>query len=170
MLTDQEKRRAVWREWYHRNKEKYAASQRQWIAKNPEKRKASSARWREKHKEDIRRKANEKLHNLNGFLARKLSHLKKTKIRSHSKTIRILDFSISVLDLLKLWDSQNGKCAISGYPMTYPKSTLFTLSVDRIDPNGGYTTDNVQLVCQGINFAKNKYSNAEMLEFWNFGR
>lgn len=50
--------------------------------------------------------------------------------------------------------------------MIYRKNSLYSCSIDRIDPHYGYYENNVQLVCQGINFAKNKYSDEAIRYFW----
>jgi hypothetical protein len=63
-------------------------------------------------------------------------------------------------DLLRMWDEQKGLCALSGIQMTHtydPNQSerfITNASVDRIDSDGGYTSDNVQLVCTRINLMK----------------
>jgi hypothetical protein len=157
-----EERRAYYREYYRKNKERLYKQQKERFAKNPEKRKAVINRYAEKHREKLLAKNRDYKKTLKGCLAYKISHLKKAK-RS-----RKLEVVIDVDFLLLLWEKQQGICAISSFPMRYPGGSLFSVTVDRIDPKLGYTTDNVQLVCEGINFAKNRYSNEEFLEFWNF--
>jgi hypothetical protein len=62
--------------------------------------------------------------------------------------------------IIAMWAKQNGKCAISGVPMThsydFDDESRFesNLSVDRIDSNKGYDPDNVQLVCSIVNYMK----------------
>ncbi len=56
-----------------------------------------------------------------------------------------------------------GRCALTGLPFDLRKvgtgqaQRPFAPSVDRIDSTGGYTRDNVRLVCQVVNFALNRY-------------
>lgn len=72
-----------------------------------------------------------------------------------------LQFDLTLKFLLELWDKQNGLCAISGIPMTctFNQGRIFTnVSIDKIDPKGGYTQDNVQLVCQAINQLKSDWT------------
>lgn len=159
---NREKVREYNRAYYHRNKNKLRAAAKQWVAENPEKVRQVKRRWTEKHREEIRLRQQKYFRTIDGCLSRKLGHLKKNKMRS-----RELEVEINKADLKELWNEQKGICTISGYPMEFKKSSLYTVSVDRIDPGKGYTKENVQLVCQGINFAKNKYSNEEMIEFWN---
>lgn len=150
------------KEYYRKNKEKLKERAAEWRANNPEKVKAIQQKWRDDNKDSRKESRQRWEKTLKGCLATKLKHLKK------SKRSRVLEVSIDINNLIELWDAQNGCCAISKYPMTYTESCLFGVSVDRIDSSGGYTKENVQLVCQGINFAKNKYSNQEMIDFWNY--
>ena len=57
--------------------------------------------------------------------------------------------------LLKLLESQDYKCALSGIPLTCElklgvKSNT-NASIDRIEAGGAYTEDNIQLVCVSLN-------------------
>lgn len=52
--------------------------------------------------------------------------------------------------LMKLYEDQEGKCAISGKDMTYQsgKGRIPTnISIDRIDSNIGYEPSNIQTLC-----------------------
>ena len=57
--------------------------------------------------------------------------------------------------------------------MTLPESgkewdrhfTMDKMSLDRIDSAKGYVKGNVQFVCLGINYAKNRWSDTEMKLF-----
>ena len=68
--------------------------------------------------------------------------------------------------LSDLWDSQNGKCALTGSPMdqfighSYSKASL-----DQIKPGEGYTVGNVQLVTDWANRAKLQLSVEEFGDF-----
>jgi hypothetical protein len=70
---------------------------------------------------------------------------------------------ITIEDVKNLYEQQNGKCAISGIPMTrihVPQSKLCdtNISIDRIDSKIGYTKDNIQLVCARVNSMKSTLS------------
>lgn len=58
-------------------------------------------------------------------------------------------------DLVALWEKQDGKCAITGEPMTHKRKlgTRHTTngSIDRIDPKGKYVLSNIRLVCAIVN-------------------
>jgi hypothetical protein len=57
--------------------------------------------------------------------------------------------------MIKLLAAQDGKCALSGVELTCILQkgviTKTNASIDRIDPKGVYTQDNVQLVCAILN-------------------
>lgn len=68
-----------------------------------------------------------------------------------------LPFTITKEDILTIWKSQNGKCAISGLDMTYELGegrTYTNVSIDQVSPSKGYTVDNIQLVCMAVNQLK----------------
>ena len=157
-----ERRRAYQREYYAKNKKRLNERAANWRKNNPDKVRTSKQNWWVANKEDSKKKHQKWQLTLKGRLCRKLYHLKK------HKNGKVREVNIDVDFLLNLWNSQDGKCAISDYPMSFTESNLFGVSIDRIDSNGGYTKDNVQLVCQGINFAKNKFSNEDIKEFWNY--
>jgi hypothetical protein len=62
-----------------------------------------------------------------------------------------------------LYVAQGGRCALSGLCFDLriigsgKARRPFAPSLDRIDSTGGYTRDNVRLVCQAVNFALNAY-------------
>lgn len=66
-------------------------------------------------------------------------------------------------DLLGLYLSQGGRCALTGMEMDWRakggagrgKRALTAPSVDRIDSHGNYTLDNIQLVMNAVNVMKN---------------
>lgn len=65
--------------------------------------------------------------------------------------------------LLALYNAQGGRCALSGLCSDLQvvgsgkTRRPFAPSFDSIDPAGGYIRDNIQLVCQAVNFALNAY-------------
>lgn len=70
--------------------------------------------------------------------------------------------------LYKLLESQNFRCALSGYKLL-PNDTLddikqnLNLSLDRIDSNKGYEVGNVQWVTKYVNWAKNDLSQEDFI-------
>lgn len=85
------------------------------------------------------------------------------KKRAKSKNI---DFSITTNDLNNLLNKQNNCCNITNIPFELSGSkSPWTISLDRIDNEKGYTLDNVQLVCWMYNNCKNKWSDKEVVTF-----
>ncbi len=71
-------------------------------------------------------------------------------------------------DLLDLYTSQKGLCALSGLKLTRVRRTSkrispYNISIDRIDNTKGYSKDNIQLVCSIINLMKNESTTKEFL-------
>jgi hypothetical protein len=75
--------------------------------------------------------------------------------------MRNLEFSLTIDNVLKCWQIQDGKCALSGIEITLPirvNDRKQTSSIDRIDSNKGYILRNIQWVHKDINYMKNCYS------------
>ena len=62
--------------------------------------------------------------------------------------------------LYKLWQKQEGKCALTGVQMVTEIGSLTCASVDKIEPGKGYVEDNVQLTAWAANRAKGEMSMA----------
>jgi len=160
--SSKEKQREYQQRYYNRHKERVLEKQRLYREANPDRVTETRRKSWAKHRDRRLKEQKEWVKTLRGCFCRKLSHLKKAK-RS-----RLLEVDIDLDFLERMWNEQDGRCAITGYPMTYSKSCLFGVSIDRIDSSKGYTKNNIQLVCQAINFGKNQYTNQEMIEFWEF--
>ena len=69
--------------------------------------------------------------------------------------------------LMQLWTKQDGKCAVTGVPMTHLRAHGYVVwtnvSLDRIDSTIGYVPDNVRLVCRAVNCIKGALTDREML-------
>ncbi|KAK3243187.1 hypothetical protein CYMTET_47143 [Cymbomonas tetramitiformis] len=89
---------------------------------------------------------------------------------------RDIDFGLPSPEyLMRLYDQQRGKCALTGFPMFLvppqadPENTAWTRfkpSVDRVDSNGHYVRDNVQLVCVFANLAKGEADDHDFREMF----
>ena len=66
--------------------------------------------------------------------------------------------------LYQLFHSQQGKCRYLGIDLKVEKKHLASLSLDKIDPQKGYTKGNVQWVCWAVNRAKGEMSEDEFLK------
>jgi hypothetical protein len=87
------------------------------------------------------------------------------KTRANRKKIK---FGLTMEMLKSLWNKQNGKCAITGLPMTHLilNGRISTnVSIDRIDSNKGYTADNIQLLCVAVNIMKSTMTLDELKSF-----
>jgi hypothetical protein len=75
---------------------------------------------------------------------------------------RNLLFDIKFSMILKLYDQQGGKCAVSGIQFCFDKhgdavKRPLAPSIDRVDSFQGYTIANIRLVCVAVNLAMNQW-------------
>lgn len=88
-----------------------------------------------------------------------LTYLRAKAVQRHGS-------AITVDELEALWERQEGRCALTGWPMTRElgKGTVPTnASIDRVDSRHGYLVGNVQLVCRAANVAKHDLSVSDFL-------
>lgn len=103
----------------------------------------------------------------NTFMGRVKDMHHNAKTRSKQKK---LEFNITLEDVINMYFEQDGKCAITKLDLatesgTRKKANAFRISIDRIDSNGGYTLDNVRLVCWAVNQMKADRTEEEFI-FW----
>ena len=69
-----------------------------------------------------------------------------------------ITWDVTPQELFILYAKQEGKCALTGKELTFKRGTDeesdFNISIDRINPDDGYSIDNIQLVGKIINFLK----------------
>ena len=70
---------------------------------------------------------------------------------------RKIEHTITYIDLLELYDAQEGKCALTGWDLVLHRNSPATISIDRIDNAIGYIQGNRQLVAWQANAAKNEW-------------
>ena len=83
------------------------------------------------------------------------------------------DFDLTLEYLKELWESQNGICPFTGFELearTYDEKSdnplsIKSASLDRIDNSQGYVKGNVRFVSVMFNFARNKFSDEDVVEF-----
>ena len=83
------------------------------------------------------------------------------------KANRRIANAVTTPDLLKIWARQKGRCALTGWKMTTTRGigvVRTNASIDRINPKGGYTLDNIQFVCVAANKAKFDLQTPEFLK------
>jgi hypothetical protein len=96
---------------------------------------------------------------LNGICSDMWYNIVKGNLRLRTSR-KNMEVDISKEYVFDLFLKQNGKCALSGLPITLPKrwrERLQTASLDRIDNNLGYVMGNVQWVHKHVNVMKNKF-------------
>lgn len=88
-----------------------------------------------------------------------------------SRRSKLTQMTLTCKNLMEKWEEQEGKCAYTGIKMelrTRSKESEFRLrqaSVDRIDSSKGYTRDNTEIVCLGINYMKHVCSKEDTIKF-----
>ncbi len=89
-----------------------------------------------------------------------LSYLRSKAIQRNKGEV----ISLDALELL--WNTQGGKCALTGWDMTMElgRGVVPTnCSLDRIDSSEGYVVGNVQLVCRAANVAKSDLTTKDFI-------
>lgn len=89
------------------------------------------------------------------------------RIKNNAKS-RDINFNISIEDAWNQFVKQDGKCALSGYPLcldfTNTDYSRKTASLDRIDNNKGYEKDNIQWLHKDVNWIKGRFTTERLLE------
>lgn len=102
---------------------------------------------------------------LNGF---RIGFLRKIERNAYNRNIEYSSLLTSQF-LYKLLEKQNFKCALTGEDLLNEDLNLdkpqeeLNLSLDRIDSNIGYLSNNVQWVTKQVNWSKNTLNNEEFL-------
>lgn len=85
----------------------------------------------------------------------------------HKAKTRNLDFSVTIEEAWELYEKQEGKCALTGIPLSFitgkDKKTK-TASLDRIDNTRGYVSGNVQWVHKDVNWMKGVFTAERFFE------
>jgi hypothetical protein len=92
-----------------------------------------------------------------------------TNVKFHAKRrSRDLDFSLTRDLLFLLFELQEWKCKQTGIPLdltTGKGKRPFGPAVDRIDNEKGYQISNIQIVCNVYNYAKNEFTDGDVMKF-----
>ena len=105
------------------------------------------------------------------ILAQRHAEYGRTKRGRFNKILKDIrgraDTTITIEDLVDLWDKQKGNCALSGLPMTYDHigSSLDAVSIDRVNPNGQYILSNIRLTSKWANMARNTLTDLEFVDW-----
>ena len=84
-----------------------------------------------------------------------------------------IQYDLTTEEVIEIWGVQEGKCALSGVLMTHQrdgtygdkKPKEFNASIDRINPQGPYVRENVQLVAARVNTMKHTLGQ-DMFMWW----
>jgi hypothetical protein len=96
------------------------------------------------------------------------------KVMKKSAKRRKHECLVTLADLKELWEKQKGICPYTGWnllllPSTTDyinaKLTIDRASVDRIDSSLGYIAENIQFVAVIANFAKNIFTEEDLIKF-----
>ena len=81
--------------------------------------------------------------------------------------IRNLEFNVTVEDLWELYQSQNGKCKLTGLSIDLfiDRNKIRTASLDRIDNSRGYIIGNIQWLHKDINYMKRILTQEKLIEY-----
>lgn len=71
------------------------------------------------------------------------------KIRNHR--VEGDKFTITLIDIVKIFISQTGRCKVSGIPLHFDINKSWLTSIERNDTKKGYTKENVSLICKEFN-------------------
>lgn len=154
-----EKAREIRRRKYIVNREKNNTAARRWRLANPEKHREAVQRYRARNPEKVAESCR-RWRSTTGGRAQSLWKMAKTRA-----TRQKLAF-----DLTKDWiqeQVEQGACAVTNLPFSLEANggrSPWAPSLDRIDPEKGYTKDNVQVVCWLYNNAKHTYSHDDILQ------
>lgn len=77
------------------------------------------------------------------------------------------DFDIDIDYVMSILEEQKERCAITNIPLMHRYNDGCAASIDRIDSSKGHVKNNIQIVCQWVNRAKNNMTNDEFIEILN---
>lgn len=105
-----------------------------------------------------------KEYNLN-YINRAKNILRKIKTRSKIKNA---EFNLPLERIVEAFE--NGVCERTGIPFDFSSPTethfnFFAPSIDKKNPFGDYTIENVQIVCNAYNFGKGQMTDNEFIDF-----
>ncbi len=135
---------------------------RKWREANREKAREASKRWHAKHREENRERVKEVTAKYRQGQAARYQF--KMLCNRATKQGRAFDLTEDFLSELL----EPMVCSATGLPLSYDwqgngRTNPWAPSVDRIDSAGGYTMDNVRLVCWAYNTAKSDWDDEVIL-------
>lgn len=145
------------RKSYEENKDRVRAYQNEWRAQNPDLHRAYNAKYRKANPEKVAKTIGEwaDRNPIRRFAGQSLGFKRRA---GHVVTL-------TIDEVMSLWDSQKGLCALSGIPMRSNRGGLKfdSPSLDRIFPTIGYNPGNVRLLAFGVNAGRGTLSDDEFV-------
>lgn len=135
------KKRTEYNKKYRKeNREKYNNWEKNYYNKNKEKLNMKCQKWRDE----------------NGIYIT-LNAVAKNRAKNKN-----LVYELNAIIIKEIVENQGNKCALTGISFNFERNNQnrnrpFVPSIDRINNEKGYTTDNIQIVCCIVNKAKNEY-------------
>jgi len=156
----------------YKNKEDKKKNARLYYETHQEEIKEQSRQYREAHKEEIKQTRSIYVEEHKDYIADYMRKYRSTKeeycikgrILRRARARALLKDMEFNLD--KQWIEENvasGVCSVTGLPFIYNSNCPFTPSIDRIDSSKGYTKDNCRIVCKIYNFAKNEFTDEDVM-------
>lgn len=156
------------KKWYQNNKHKFKEYERRYRLKNPEKMKLKSKKYKQANPDKCRfwnkdwrtknREKNLELKRASYYRNRHTSTF--GRIRTRCKKMNI-EFSLTPEWIKQRFD--NGICELTGISFDMVgKMTPNSPSIDRINPNGGYTPENCRMIIWSLNRALCDYGQEYM--------
>ncbi len=90
--------------------------------------------------------------------------VRRTDIRNRIRRYNLVGETPDLEVLTSLWLFQQGKCALTGRPMSLESGSPWVVSVDKRDPALGYSVSNMQLSCWAANRAKGDLTHDEFVD------
>jgi hypothetical protein len=87
-----------------------------------------------------------------------------TEAKGRTKKFNQVDLNIDEDYMYKMMNDQNRKCAVTGCEFVIEKQHPLCPSLDKIEPDKGYTKGNVQWLSWAANRAKGDLSSADFIE------
>jgi hypothetical protein len=104
-----------------------------------------------------------------------LKQLRERQIKKAAKLMPVIKNNLTTKYLKRLWEKQNGLCPLTGWALHMPTSTqgkyevgkerMKAASLDRINNSKGYVKGNVRYIAMIANFARNKFSDVDLINF-----
>jgi hypothetical protein len=150
-------------EYYQKNKERISQKNKDWKEANREHCIEYNRQYREANKEEI--KARQKISRAKRQYDPELFVRDVMDRVKESARTRNLELDIDKDFIRQLLIESNGVCAMSGVKLSTMHNDPNKASIDRIDSDKGYIKGNVRVVATRSNMIKNKWSDAEILEW-----